>query len=803
MAPVPQTHSQDLHLEEIDQNPLDQKQEDTVYQRCLLLKGHFANSTGLSREKKDSVAISVADSSGQCSFPAQNWPVTNDQFKALVFLSPGKNVVSISQDRQIDRNDPQSIQRIVHYVPLLQTPPLHLAILVAKDSPLLIDCPPAKQGGISSAHASLDAAIAKLRMTAYMWQAFTADDMHSKGLGRRSFRLEEEWMADTVSQEFFNAANEDALWSGAMRGSARVHIVPSEKTVAELREANVAQQNPNGRRKDDLHKYFTAALQNHGGPFTASARPVVAGLILDSHYSVQQDLILGHAALGSHKPEDISLGIFGSHLTYSWPRFVEEVTSCLLDTKSPGTTVGNDNGECGTMWEACAIGQGAFLHEVGHAFGAPHTSGIMARGYAQHWARNFLARTAYSSATKEAPVNTATNSTIAEKTNSTTINNATWDIQDALSFKILPHFWLPYDCPRPSCQETGALPTISVLDEDEDFPRILIRGSLGGIARIRLNNVTKFEINMNPNTPDPDQHIRPIAERIYTLAELEDATTPPRAPLSFEVLGMNGKVKNIPNMWRVLANRSYVKIPGTELRLLKRSVASGDEEDSHGMWEWAVMLKKKGADGQLVSATSIDLRVGCIFDGAVMTYADGSRVNLGKRDQRHYGGHASEMMQLRAGLDVFKVEIGTGGWGGWGCLKGVRMHLTDGSAKGELNARADEGVVSLEPAEGDRVVGFFGKSNMGNGFCHDFGIITAPKGVELPESVYEMAELQNTDGGLGRGHGGDDGADQMVSDPQRFCVPPGLSAPPAGFGTRGTLTPFAGRGRGRGRGRGF
>ena len=41
--------------------------------------------------------------------------------------------------------------------------------------------------------------------------------------------------------------------------------------------------------------------------------------------------------------------MFGSHLTYSWPRFLEEVPACLTDTRPPGDKVGNDNGECGTM----------------------------------------------------------------------------------------------------------------------------------------------------------------------------------------------------------------------------------------------------------------------------------------------------------------------------------------------------------------------------------------------------------------------------------------------------------------------
>ena len=31
----------------------------------------------------------------------------------------------------------------------------------------------------------------------------------------------------------------------------------------------------------------------------------------------------------------------------------------------------------------------------------------------------------------------------------------------------------------------------------------------------------------------------------------------------------------------------------------------------------------------------------------------------------------------------------------------------------------------------------------------EFGIIIAPKNIELPMEVYELSELQNTDGGLG------------------------------------------------------
>ena len=180
-----------------------------------------------------------------------------------------------------------------------------------------------------------------------MWQAMTSEDLRLKGVGRRTFRLDEEWAADTVSRDFVNSHHDDSLADDhAMRATAKVHVIRSERTTQEIRNANIAQQNPSARRKNDLFDYFLDALKEAGGPFTSSAHPVVAGLILDSHYNMKQKLITGHAALGMHNSASVSLGMIGSHLTYSWPRFLEEVTSCLTDTRKPGDKVGNDCEEC-------------------------------------------------------------------------------------------------------------------------------------------------------------------------------------------------------------------------------------------------------------------------------------------------------------------------------------------------------------------------------------------------------------------------------------------------------------------------
>lgn len=652
-------------------------------------------------------------------------------------LSPGLNNLQLAYVC----NDclEHTIEISVNYIPLLQQPPLHLAIMVAADSPCLIDCPPHKASGLSSAHSSMEAAVAKLRMTAYMWQAMTAEDMRLKGLGRRTFRFDEEWTADTVSREFLQAGHNGSLdHEGAMRSTAKVHLIRSDKSTKEIRDANIAQQNPCAQRKNSLFDFFLDALKTAGGPFASDARPIVAGLILDSHYNVSKKLIVGHAALGCHNPEGISLGMFGSHLTYSWPRFLEEVTACLTDTRAPGDKVGNDNGECNSMWEACTIGQGAHLHEVGHAFGSPHRAGIMERGYAQDWPKHFLSKTAYCRHLK-------TQGLIADDNTS---NNARWDLADALSFRTLPHFRLPTD-PVLSIEERNVSPVAhSIFDEsDEDETTATLSISTpGGIARITFTNQHEAE----PTA------IKTVEEVRYTETELEqrfDRST----PLRLQVLGFNGKEHTVSNVWKLLAAKTFIKIPGSTIRLHKRCVSAQtsnnnpDAEDD--MYEWAQLLHEKDTNGNLHRATSIDLRVGCLWDGGVVKYADGHKSHWGpmRRHGRthHFGGHASEEIKLPAGVEITCIEVNKGNYH---VMDGVRMYLSDGSAAGELNARdgSESEVVKLQPGPNEVIVGFYGKSEK-HSFCGvmEFGIITAPKqlGIQgLPAAVYDLAELKNTAG---------------------------------------------------------
>ncbi|OCK76071.1 hypothetical protein K432DRAFT_385710 [Lepidopterella palustris CBS 459.81] len=704
---------------------------ETVHQRCVLITGQCASF----EDGEDFLSIQTLVAYSPDAFPTQNWPVSRGRFKALIVLSPGSNELSIQHHHNDEVQDSMTVT--LGYIPLLQYPPLHLAIMVAKDSPLLIDCPPHKRGGFSSAHADLDSAIAKLRMTAYMWQALTAEDLRAKGLGRRSFRFDEEWAVDTLSREFLQARFDNSLETeNAMRSTAKIHIIRSSKTTRELRDAQIAQQNPSAQRKNDLFDYFLDALKEAGGPFASSAYPIVAGLILDSHFSPSQDLILAHAALGCHNPDGISLGMFGSHLTYSWPRFLEEVPACLTDTRPPGDKVGNDNGECGTMWEACSIGQGAHLHEVGHAFGSPHRPGIMERGYAQDWPKNFLAKTAYCDHTKSDGV------FVTEETP----NDARWNLVDALSFKVQAHFRLPTDRQLPP-NIRDASPTAQIQYEgDDELSVALVIECAGGIAQIQWQDIA----DPRPTVAEPVHLLR------FTSEELESRFD--RAEnLRLHVLGMNGREKTVKNVWKLFSNTTFIRVPGTSMKLYKRSVYSDRIEtlqENEKVWEWAQLLKEKGRDGNLTPATKIDMRVGAIWDGGVVYYQDGHKShwgpmwNTGGREHR-FGGHASQQIELPPNVEIKKIEVNRGS--GYHTMDGVRMHLSNGTVAGELNARGNSNVFNLEPAANETIIGFYGKNDWGRSFdgVLEFGIITAPKNVELPMKVYELPELKNTDGGLG------------------------------------------------------
>ncbi|KAK6520388.1 hypothetical protein TWF506_000654 [Arthrobotrys conoides] len=318
------------------------------------------------------------------SFPPTSWPVSDGLFRALVYLEPGPNQLQF--EYRSSRATTQSKSRITIHMMPLAAPPLHLVILLGSDSPATFDSLPDK---IKTQGNGLDTAIKKFRMAAYMWQAYTAEEMAKNKFGRRTFRFEETWVAESISHRDRMA-----------RMVPKVHVLHSERTVAEIRDLDIAQQNSNGKRTGELWNIAYKTVEKYFAPKSAYEKKHVAVLILDSKWDPTSKIITGHAALGGGSGF-IRMGIFGSHSLHSWPTFIEDVVPTFTDcTRTDTRIIANDAGQSGSYWEACCIGVGAFLHEVGHAFGCPHQpSGIMARDYV-NFNRSFVTRESYSTRTK-------------------------------------------------------------------------------------------------------------------------------------------------------------------------------------------------------------------------------------------------------------------------------------------------------------------------------------------------------------------------------------------------------------------
>jgi hypothetical protein len=359
-------------------------------------------------------------------FPPITWPVTESNFKALIYLNPGPNKLrfDFSSPKLANSNTSNpvhSTQVTIHMMPMTNAPPLQLVILLGKDSPGTFDSLPAR---LEREGNGLDLAIKKFRMAAYLWQAFTAEQMSRNRLGRRCFRFEEEWQTGT--------SNFRDQQQGTMRNEAKVHIVRCDKTVAEIRDLDRAQQNPNAKNNGDLFNIAGDAVMDYFKPLPGQ-KQYVSVLILDAHWDTNAKTITGHAALGGNY-KDIQLGIFGSQALHSYPAGLEEVVPAFTDcTRTDTNFVANDCNESASSWEAANIGIGAHLHETGHLFGCPHQkNGIMLRDYV-NLNRSFTTREPFSVRT-----NSKGGLVLAK-------DECSWHRLDCLRFRYHPCFRLPSD----------------------------------------------------------------------------------------------------------------------------------------------------------------------------------------------------------------------------------------------------------------------------------------------------------------------------------------------------------------------
>ncbi|QRG39418.1 hypothetical protein FDK38_003860 [Candidozyma auris] len=329
-------------------------------------------------------------------FPPQFFEVNNGQFKALVHVSPGEPnnfEVHILNEASLDPSGfPVNHQNVVDsgrltlfFNPLPQNKPVHLCVILGRDSNGAYDMPKYKLNQGQQAH--LATAIQRLKVAARMMQAFTQDEFHRLGLSNRSFQFVEE----TVSHQAIFGYNVD---SPTPHQEVKVHVLRSPKTVAELRNPDYAQQNPDAKDNGWLFGHAIDLIKNTPEIYASYKQTNTAiqcaVMYLDSTWN--KKFITTHAALGGGTGE-VKLAIFGSHGLHSYPFTFPQISTTLTDgTKLSTNEVANDCNQCGTTWECHNICLGAFMHEIGHSFGSPHqTDGVMLRDY-MWWNRCFVTR---------------------------------------------------------------------------------------------------------------------------------------------------------------------------------------------------------------------------------------------------------------------------------------------------------------------------------------------------------------------------------------------------------------------------
>ncbi|KAJ2805865.1 hypothetical protein H4R20_001919 [Coemansia guatemalensis] len=335
-----------------------------VHQRFLIVYGKVPGIKG-----RGSIVVHHPD------FPSLTFPAVDGYFKALAQLDTGKNCLKfeyILEDKCICEG-----LLTVENVSDQDKPPLHLAIVVASDSPKVFDAPPETSGpGMND----LDAAISKLRCAAYLWQAFTAEQMRRHGFGRMTFCLQEVHEQDTMARD------------GKERMVPQVHVVKSKLTLAEIQDKKYAQQwsaPPGAEHCGGGQLSIARDALKESGLFNDDH--CVACLTMDSHWDPEQKVLLGHGAVASTYPTPRT-GVFGSHTTHAWPACAEEIADKFMDTtKTDARYLANDAGESGEYWQAANIGMAAFLHMASVPMSVTRApSGLTARGY-KHFNRAFMA----------------------------------------------------------------------------------------------------------------------------------------------------------------------------------------------------------------------------------------------------------------------------------------------------------------------------------------------------------------------------------------------------------------------------
>ncbi|KXL42945.1 hypothetical protein M433DRAFT_59013 [Acidomyces richmondensis BFW] len=636
-----------------------------VHQKVLLLHGEAAD---LQRPVDGTLTISHH----QNSFPDTQWPVCDSHFKALVYLQPGPNRLRL--DFTSPKLSSTTGQLQVHsswihinFLPLISSPPLQLCILVAKDSPETYDAPPDR---VQREGNGLDVAIRKFRTAAYLWQAFTAEQMNRNGFGRRCYRYEEEWQPGTLSCR--------DLANGQMRNEAKIHVIRLKQTVKDIQDLDLAQQYQPAKKKGDLFGIASDAVRAYFAPRPGQPQ-YVSCMFLDTHWDKKVGTIRGHAALGGGD-ETVKLAIFGSHCLYSYPSHIEEVVPAFTDCSRTDTNyVANDCNEAGSTWEAANIGIGAHLHETGHLLGCPHQeSGIMLRDYVR-FNRTFICRESFSTRTKQQGLRLCMPK-----------DECTWHRLDTLRFRYHPCFQLPTD------QAMNSDSSVQVWGVDNST--VLVT-AVTGVAWLEIfpegDDVCHHWIEFIDQSGSPSAAPKQVSLTEPILREQLPEEKRKRK-LRLKIFSCGGGEHEVPDFSKLAGKDVKLKLPDGRAGFRSSKLGFSQMDGSHAE---EVILGTCQKPARLLR--NVRVYHGANLDGLEFFYEDGMSELFGKRGGKP--GGSDFPLDTRKGEVLLGFYLRAGFW-----IDGIQI-LTNTGRKSEVFGNANGGSGhTLIPPRGYNIAGVYG-----------------------------------------------------------------------------------------------
>lgn len=574
----------------------------------------------------------------QDNFPQTQWPVCDSHFKALVHLQPGPNRLrfDFTSPKLSSHNGQMQVHSSwmsINFLPLISSPPLQLCILVAQDSPETYDAVPER---VQKEGNGLNTAIRKFRMAAYLWQAFTAEQMNRNGFGRRCYRYEEEWQPGTLTWRDLDA--------GQMRNEAKIHVIRLNKTVKEIQDLDLAQQYEPAKKKGDLFPIAQDAVRAYFAPRPGQPQ-YVSCMFLDTHWDKKVGTVRGHAALGGGD-DTVKLAIFGSHCLQSYPSHIEEVVPAFTDcTRTDTDFVANDCNEGGSNWEAANIGIGAHLHETGHLLGCPHQeSGVMLRDYTR-LNRTFTCREPYSTRTKQQGQRLCMPK-----------DECAWHRLDTLRFRFHPCFQLPAD------SAINGNPGVQVWTVDSGTALVT---AATGIAWIELfpegDDVCHHWIEYLDQNGTPSVAPKQISLTEQNLRERlpEDKR---KRKLRLKIFSCGGGDHEVEDFAALTSKISKIKLPGGRPGFKSSKLGFSQMEGSQPCTDVILGSHQKPPR----PLRNIRVYHGKSLDGLEFFYEDGTGELFGKRGGKKGGddfpmdtrkGELIVGFYLRAGLWIDGIQI--------------------------------------------------------------------------------------------------------------------------------------------------